>query len=124
MPWKKANKDLIALLENEVKRFNCDRRVMFGSPTFFVNGNMFAGVHEDTVIMRLSEADREQVFTRHKEVKPFTPMGAHAMKEYAALPESLCHDAATFRHWLERSFQYARSLPPKAQNGKGKQRAS
>ena len=112
MPWKKANKELIGLLEKSVAQYPCDRRVMFGSPTFFVNNNMFAGVHEDTVIMRLPDADRQNIYSRNKEVKPFTPMG-RPMKEYVALPENFVKNATVFNEWLGRSFEYARSLPPK-----------
>ena len=88
MPWKKANKDLINFLEKMMLNYRCDRRVMFGAPTFFVNGNMFACVHEDTIIIRLAELDLKEIFNRFKDVKPFTPMGNHIMKEYAAVPES------------------------------------
>jgi len=112
MTWKKANKGLIELLEKSVAEYKCDRKVMFGSPTFFVNNNMFAGVHEDTVIIRLSESDRREILLMHKEVKPFTPMG-RTMKEYVALPESICRDAEVWRRWLDRAYQYAVSLSPK-----------
>ena len=114
MPWKKANKGLIDLLEKQMKDYRCERKMMFGSPTFFLNNNMFAGVHEDTVILRLSEEDRKELFTRYQEAKPFTPMGAHVMKEYAALPEILCRDPEVFKRWLDRSYKYAGSLSPKA----------
>jgi len=87
--------------------------MMFGSPTFFVNNNMFAGVHEDTVIIRLSESDRNEIFSLQNEAKPFIPMAGHVMKEYAALPESICSNAELFQEWLNRSYQYASSLPYK-----------
>jgi TfoX/Sxy family transcriptional regulator of competence genes len=113
MPWKKANPALIELLEEAVRAYDCDRRVMFGSPTFFVNNNMFAGVHEDTVILRLSEKDRQDVFREYDEVRPFTPMAGRPMKEYGAFPESVAANASIFREWLERSYRYAASLKPK-----------
>ncbi len=113
MPWKKANKELISLLENAVSQYRCDRKPMFGSPTFFVNNNMFAGVHEDTIILRLSEADRRELYSQYDEAGPFTPMG-RAMKEYAAIPESIAGDSRVFAEWLGRSYRYAASLPPKA----------
>ena len=119
MPWKKANKELIILLEKTFAQYPCDRRVMFGAPTFFVNNNMFAGVHEDTVIMRLSDADRQRISSQYKEVKPFTPMG-RPMKEYVALPENFVKNAAVFSEWLGRSSQFARSLPPKKSGHKKK----
>jgi TfoX/Sxy family transcriptional regulator of competence genes len=119
MPWEKANTELINLLENAMKDYPCDRRPMFGSPCYFMRSNMFAGVHENTVIIRLPEDDRKEIYSRYKEVLPFTPMG-RVMKEYAALPVSICRDAAIFKCWLERSFQYASSLPPKVAKGKAK----
>jgi TfoX/Sxy family transcriptional regulator of competence genes len=117
MPWKKASQDLIKILEKTAAQFPCDRRAMFGSPTFFVNNNMFAGVHEETVIMRLSEADRGKIQTLYPDVRPFTPMG-RPMKEYVALPVSFVKNAAVFSEWLARSYEYARFLPPKEKGRK------
>ena len=113
MAWKKANPALIELLEATVRSYDCDRRVMFGSPTFFVNNNMFAGVFEDSVILRLSEADRRAVSAAYDEVGPFTPMAGRPMKEYVAFPESLTSEPAVFGEWLEQSYRYAASLAPK-----------
>ena len=120
MAWKKANSKLIELLGHSMLKYRCDRKMMFGSPTFFVNNNMFAGVHEDTVIIRLSEGDRKDIFSRHSEVLPFVPMQGHVMKEYAALPEIICNDAGTFQEWLSRSYNYTASLPPKEKKRKNK----
>jgi TfoX/Sxy family transcriptional regulator of competence genes len=113
MAWKKASPAVIEMLEEAVRTFDGDRRVMFGSPTFFVNNNMFAGVFEDSVILRLSEKDRQEVFGAYDEVKPFTPMAGRPMKEYAAFPESIVADKGLFQEWLGRSYRYAASLAPK-----------
>ena len=102
MPWKKANKDLINLLEKMMLNYRCDRRVMF------------AGVHEDTIIIRLAELDLKEIFNRFKDVKPFTPMGNHIMKEYAAVPESFVEKPVVLKQWLDKSYKYASSLPHKA----------
>jgi TfoX/Sxy family transcriptional regulator of competence genes len=86
MPWEKANKELIDILERHISDYQCDRRLMFGAPTYFVNENMFAGVHEDSIILRLAEADLRSIFFQFEDAKPFTPMETHVMKEYATLP--------------------------------------
>ncbi len=122
MPWKKANPELIGILEKAMPDFMAERRPMFGSPTFFAHGNMFAGVHEDTVILRLSDKDLEKIQADHPEVGPFTPMG-RAMKEYAALPAALVRNETVFKNWLKRSFAYASSLPPRNQKKKGPKKA-
>jgi TfoX/Sxy family transcriptional regulator of competence genes len=113
MPWQKANPTLIELLEKVVIEYPCDRRFMFGSPTFFVNNNMFAGVHQDTVILRLSDADRASLYKAHPETGPFTPMPSRPMKEYAALPENLVKNSALLADFVKRSYEYASSVPAK-----------
>jgi hypothetical protein len=62
--------------------------------------------------LRLSEADRQEIFSNYDEVTQFTPMG-RVMKEYAALPEDICADKALFTELLDRSYRYTTSLPPK-----------
>ena len=114
MAWKKANRDLIDKLEAALAGYDADPRFMFGSPTFFVHNNMFAGVHQDTVILRLSQADRETLYEAHPDIGPFTPMAGRPMKEYAALPYDFCEDDEMLREMLEKSYRYAASLPFKA----------
>ena len=113
MVWEKADSELIKLLEKSLAEYNCDRKFMFGSPTFFINNNMFAGVHQRTIILRLSESDRNEILAAHAQAKPFEPMPGRFMKEYIALPEALCRNEAVCQEWLERSYKYTRSLPPK-----------
>ena len=113
MAWEKADSGLIRLLEEALAGYKCDRKFMFGSPTFFINNNMFAGVHQRTVILRLSEPDRNGVFAAHPQARPFEPMPGRIMKEYVALPEELCRDEAILQEWLNRAYKYASSLPPK-----------
>ena len=113
MPWQKANPKLIGLLEESVIKYPCDRRFMFGSPTFFVSGNMFAGVHQDTVILRLSEKERNALFVKFPDAGPFTPMEGRPMKEYAALPERLVKNSKVFDGLVKRSYEYAKSIPVK-----------
>ena len=122
MPWKKASRELIDILENTMQEFQCERRMMFGSPTFFVNNNMFAGVHQDTIIMRLSEKDRGEIMERYDEIALFEPMEGRFMKEYVAVPESVAADITVLHQWLNRSYQFAASLPPKEPKRKAKKK--
>jgi TfoX/Sxy family transcriptional regulator of competence genes len=118
--WQKANPAFIKALEKVVIDFPCDRRFMFGSPTFFVNNNMFAGVHQDTVILKLSDADRANLYKAHPQAGPFTPMPGRPMKEYAALPESLVKNSALLADFVKRSYDYALAMPPKPEKRKKK----
>jgi len=94
--------------------FDCQKKFMFGSPTYFINNNMFVGIHQDTIILRLSEKDREEILSTNDEAAPFEPMEGRIMKEYIALPESIYGNMDEFRKWLNRSYKYTSSLKPKA----------
>jgi TfoX/Sxy family transcriptional regulator of competence genes len=120
MKWKKVSLELSELLENSLEDFACQKKKMFGCPAYFVNNNMFTSVHQDNIILRLSEDDRKKIKNDFDEAEPFEPMEGRVMKEYIVVPEVLYSDAETFDSWLNRSFDYASGLPPKKKKGKKK----
>ena len=113
MVWKKVSPELREQLEKHMLSFDCQRKFMFGSPTYFINNNMFAGIHQDTIMLRLSQKDREEILAKYDEVAPFEPVEGRIMREYVALPESIYDDNDILHEFLNRSYQYALSLPPK-----------
>lgn len=88
-----------------------ERRKMFGCPCAFVNGNMFAGVHEDKLIVRLPPEERERSVEEGR-AQPCEIMG-RVMREYVLLPDPLERKAGELRGWIERAFAYASELSPK-----------
>jgi TfoX/Sxy family transcriptional regulator of competence genes len=111
--WKKVTPELNDFLERNMVSFKADKSPMFGASTYFVNGNMFAGIHENTIILRLSEKDRQEIMKEFDEVRPFEQMAGRPMKEYVTLPEPVYNHPDVFQKWLRRSFEYASSLKPK-----------
>lgn len=118
MAWKKVSPEVCRILEEAMAGYPAEKRKMFGSPTFFINNNMFAGAHEENLILRLSETDRGLIKAENDEVGPFEPMAGRPMKEYVALPEPLLADTEWLQGWLRRSFEFASGLPPKARKKK------
>ena len=111
--WKKNTPQMVKVLEDALISFPCDRRTMFGSPVFLINRNMFAGVHQDQIFIRLSEADRKAILGKIPGSAQFEPMKGHFMKEYITLPEPVYKDADALNQWLKRAHAYASTLPPK-----------
>ena len=60
---------------------------MFGYASAFVNGNMFAGTFQDSIVVRLAETDRAALL-KMKGAAPFEPMG-HPLKQYVVVPASI-----------------------------------
>lgn len=120
MDWRKSSPEMTEFLDRALTPFNSQRKQMFGFPVYFINDNMFAGLHQDDLFIRLSEQDREAILAAFDEAGPFEPMPGRPMKEYVVLPEPLLNDSSVLQEWLERSFQYVSSLPPKERKTKKK----
>lgn len=76
------------------------RKKMFGYPVAFVNGNMFAGLHQRSLVLRLGEKERAE-FLRQKGSAQFEPMPGRPMKACVTAPSALLEDKAGLRRWLE-----------------------
>ena len=120
MEWKKAPEELVLLLAQKMRNVNCDFKKMFGYPTYFINGNMLAGVHGDLLFLRLPETDAEAAMKTYPDVKRFEPRPGYAMRGYFSLPKSVYTDDAIFAQLLEKSVKYTSSLPPKLPKAKKK----
>ncbi len=120
MEWKKAPDELVKFIAQKTMNLNCDFRKMFGYPAYFVNGNMFTGLHGDRLFIRISEIDIKKIFELNLGVTLFEPMPGRPMKGYVVLPQSFYCNDKLFGEWLERSLKFASSLPPKQSKTKGK----
>ena len=108
--WKKTPPELITHFDAALPQAaDVQRRQMFGCPCAFVNGNMFAGVHEDRLMVRVPDAAAAH---------PAVIMG-RTMKEYALLPDAVGLSAKAMSDWIERGYRYTRGLPPKVAKAKG-----
>ncbi len=109
MAWKKAPPELVATFEKAFPKANdAERRQMFGYPAGFVNGNLFGGIFQDRVMVRLDPT------TAPKGAKPFEPMAGRAMKGYVEVPASAITSPAQLAKWLEAGRAHTATLPRKA----------
>jgi TfoX/Sxy family transcriptional regulator of competence genes len=110
--WEKSSPALIERYATSLPDdARVERRQMFGYPCAFVNGNMFSGLHEHRLIMRLAEADRARL-VKTASASPCVIMGK-AMREYVAIENALAREAADLEAWLARALDYTAALPPK-----------
>ena len=111
--WKKSSEELIeafhAALPDDPR---VERRKMFGYPAAFVGGNMFAGLHEERVVVRLGEKERERLRAIDG-AKIFEPMKGRPMTAYTVVPPTMHRKPAELRKWLGRALEFGATLPPK-----------
>ena len=119
MKFEKARPDMVAFFDAVMPgpERGVEKRQMFGAPVRFANGNMCMGLHNNRIVLRLSEADRGS-FLKLPGASIFEPMPGRPMKEYVSVPEPLLRREAELKHWIERSLAYAAGLPAKKKRAK------
>jgi TfoX/Sxy family transcriptional regulator of competence genes len=111
--WHPAPDSLVRLFEKAMEALpQAKVRKMFGYPAAFVNDQMFAGLYQDSIFLRLGVNDRAR-FLKIAGSSVFEPMRGRPMREYVVVPESVFNSGRTFHTWLLMSLSYARNLPPK-----------
>jgi TfoX/Sxy family transcriptional regulator of competence genes len=115
--WKPAPAEAVTAFESATSGLaGVEPRKMFGYSCIFVKGNMFVGLHEAGMVLRLPEEQRAE-FLRLKGAGQFEPMPGRVMREYVVVPKLLFNAPEKLRAWVERSLDYASSLPAKAKKG-------
>jgi TfoX/Sxy family transcriptional regulator of competence genes len=118
--WKPAPAKAVAAFETATSGLpSVEPRKMFGYSCVFVKGNMFAGLHEAGMVLRLPEEQRAE-FLRLKGAKQFEPMPGRVMREYVVVPMVLLDSPERLRAWVEKSLTYVSSLPAKPKKGIGR----
>jgi TfoX/Sxy family transcriptional regulator of competence genes len=112
MKLRKSPEALVAAFDDVMPGPPATKRKMFGYPAGFINGNLFMGLFEDTMILRLPSDLREELIQAHG-AKPFAPMAGRVMKEYVALPEALLRNREPLCSWVGKALAFGESLEPK-----------
>jgi len=113
MSWRRSPDALVSRFSEIVPSDpRVERRKMFGYPAAFVGGNMFMGLHQENLILRLPEQQRS-AFLSIEGASVFEPMPGRPMREYVVVPEAMLPDSGALRVWTGRSLEYAASLPSK-----------
>jgi TfoX/Sxy family transcriptional regulator of competence genes len=121
--WQPAPPELAELFARSIQPFpEAQPKKMFGYPAAFVGGHLFAGLHQDSLILRLSPDDRAALLEQPAS-RVFEPMPGRPMREYVVVPPSLVHSADNLHPWLAKALAYAKTLPPKAAKAPRKSKA-
>ena len=122
--WKPAPPEAVAAFEAATSGLpGAEPRKMFGYSCVFAKGNMFAGLHEVGMVLRLADVQRPE-FLRLKGAEQFEPMPGRVMREYVVVPKVLLKAPEQLRTWVEKSLAYVSSLPAKPKKGSGGGRGS
>jgi TfoX/Sxy family transcriptional regulator of competence genes len=115
MRIKSPSSPLVTLFRELLPSTGGAERTMFGCPSGFLGGNLFCGVFEDKLFVRLAEGDRAKLLAEEG-AEPFDPMGGRPMREYVVFPSAWLegNDDDVLRSWMMKAARYAKTLPPKS----------
>ena len=101
---------LVRTFEGALKDFPmAGRRLTFGSPSAMIDGKMFAGLHNDKMILRLSEQDAAAM----PGGKPFEPMPGRAMRGWVVVAPRILGSPRELNAWMEKAMKWTRGMPAK-----------
>jgi TfoX/Sxy family transcriptional regulator of competence genes len=114
MKWSKSPDELKVLIEALLAPLECEKRQMFGYPTYFIAGHMFAGLFQDKLFVRLSRDQEPSLRKAFPGIAWLEPMPGRPMRDYHVLPEELYRNAARMESLLKKAVDHAKMLPTKA----------
>lgn len=107
----KSPEALVRTFENAMKDFPMvQQRKMFGFPAAFINGNMFVGLFNDRMMLRLSPADAAKL----GDAIPFEIMPGRAMKGWFEIPQMILKSPRELSAWMQKAMEVTKTLPAKA----------
>ncbi len=114
MQWRKPPQELVEYLDSVIPDGPApvEFRPMFGGPCYWSGGNMFAAIHQESMIVRLGAggpgdppAGARGGLVRAHGRPPDARVRRH--------PPQIVQDREAVRSWLAKGLAYAASLPPK-----------
>ena len=120
--FDKSSPELVARF-NEVAPGDTlvSHKQMFGWPSLFINGNLFAGLHRQGIVVRLPPNELSEIM-RKPGVIAFEPMPGRVMTGYALITDPLDWKRDELSECIAKSLAFARHLPIKAKKSAKKER--
>src|SRR5260370_34978553 len=105
--WEKSSPDLVNLFaELAPKDPRVEQKKMFGWPSCFVNGNLFAGLLKESMLFRLSEKD-QVIFLKLDGAAEFEPMPGRKRKGDATLSNALTTRRTKLAEGMSQQLTYS-----------------
>jgi TfoX/Sxy family transcriptional regulator of competence genes len=105
MAWEKNSADSIRRFDELVAAPGAERRTMFGCPVYELHGERYAMLHENRVVLRLSEKDAAELTA--KGGRPWEPMKGRSRKDRIVVPAAIAKNARSLRVWVQKAVRHA-----------------
>ena len=105
MAWKKSSTAAVQRFDETVAVDGAKRGLLFGCPIYVLNGERYATLYQDRVVLRLSPTDAAQLMARGG--RAFEPIKGRKSKDRVVLPDEISSNPRTLRAWVGKAVAYA-----------------
>jgi len=107
MAWKKSSSGAVQRFDELVAVKGAKRGALFGCPIYVLDGERYATLYQDRVVLRLSPADAAALKARGGYA--FEPIKGRRSKDRVVLPDDIAANPRSLRAWVRKAVAYARS---------------
>jgi hypothetical protein len=107
MAWKKSLTAAVQRFDETVAVEGAKRGLLFGCPIYVLNGERYATLYQDRVVLRLSPTDAAHLMARGG--RAFEPIKGRKSKDRVVLPDAISSRPRALRAWVGKAVAYARS---------------
>jgi TfoX/Sxy family transcriptional regulator of competence genes len=107
MAWKKSSPASVQRFDEIVSVDGAQRGLLFGCPIYVLEGERYATLYQDRVVLRLSSADAAKLIAMGG--RAFEPVKGRKSKERVVLPDKISKNSRALQEWVRRAVAYARS---------------
>jgi hypothetical protein len=107
MAWKKNSSEAVSHFDASVALLGAQRGIMFGCPGYKVEGQRYASLHQNRVVLRLSPKDAAQLISEGG--RTFEPFKGRPMKDRIVVPDAIVANARSLTGWVRKAARHARA---------------
>ena len=107
MAWKKNSSEAVSHFDASAALPGAQRGIMFGCPGYKVEGQRYASLHQNRVVLRLSPKDAAQLISEGG--RTFEPFKGRPMKDRIVVPDAIVANARSLSAWVRKAVRHARA---------------
>jgi TfoX/Sxy family transcriptional regulator of competence genes len=107
MAWKKSSPVAVQRFDEIVAVEGAKRGLLFGCPIYSLEGERYATLYQDRIVLRLHPADAAQLMALGG--RAFEPIKGRKSKDRVVLPDTISANPRSLRAWVRKAVDYARA---------------
>jgi len=105
MAWKKNSPEAVSHFDKFAALPGAERGIMFGCPVYKLQGERYASLPQNRVVLRLAPKDAAQLISEGG--RTFEPFKGRPMKDRIVVPDDIVSNTRALRTWVRKAARHA-----------------